>query len=238
MNTQQGHPVVECEVDLDRLLARIPLSKWEISHLVKVGASIEKNAFGIYDQWQNDFCKANGLPEISLAACTTLFKVAMFELPTYLRQRQLDRYLSQVLRPVITDLYHLGIESEYLMGIFHFWEKNTYRSIQAEFPSAERCQAILTLDHVFHLMILLSVTLYWQLEANRQPLDSDMHLSRRQQEVFIRLVQGKSTKEISKELGVSPRTVETHRLQLRRKTGTNSLAELIRFGICRGWIKQ
>lgn len=86
-------------------------------------------------------------------------------------------------------------------------------------------------------MILSSVTLYWQLESSREPLEPVIRLSRRQQEIFIRLVQGKPTKEIAKELRVSPRTVETHRLQLRRKTGANSLAELIRFGIRSGWVK-
>lgn len=236
MDTQESVRGVGYEAVIDRLLERIPLSQWERSQLVKVGASVERNATGIYERWQTDFVKANGLPELSLAACTTLFNVAIVELPTYLRQHRPDHYLTQVLRPVIIDLYHLGIGCDYLMGIFHFWEKSLYRNIQAELPREARCQAILTLDHFFHLMILSSVTLYWQLESSREPLHPVILLSQRQKEVFLRLVQGKPTKEIAKELGVSPRTVETHRLQLRRKTGANSLAELIRFGIRSRWV--
>lgn len=123
MNTPHGRSGTGAEVVIDRLLDRIPLSEWERSQLVQLGASVERNASGIYEQWQKDFVRANGLPELSLAACTTLFKVAIVELPTYLRQHRPDYYLTQVLKPVVIDLYHLGVGSDYLMGIFHFWEK-------------------------------------------------------------------------------------------------------------------
>ncbi|MNR68626.1 Transcriptional regulatory protein FixJ [compost metagenome] len=48
--------------------------------------------------------------------------------------------------------------------------------------------------------------------------------------VILRLVaDGLSSKEIAKELDVSPRTIEAHRANLFNKLGVNSLAELIRF---------
>jgi DNA-binding CsgD family transcriptional regulator len=42
---------------------------------------------------------------------------------------------------------------------------------------------------------------------------------------------GKSTKQLSRLYGISPRTVEDHRSNIRRKTGGKSFSELIRDAI-------
>jgi DNA-binding NarL/FixJ family response regulator len=48
----------------------------------------------------------------------------------------------------------------------------------------------------------------------------------------IRLVaEGKANKEIAAELGITPRTVETHRAKIMLKLGMHSLAELIHYAI-------
>ncbi len=53
-------------------------------------------------------------------------------------------------------------------------------------------------------------------------------LTTREQEIMKRVVTGMSNKLIARELGVSPRTVEHHRAHVMEKTGSRSLAELIR----------
>ena len=49
--------------------------------------------------------------------------------------------------------------------------------------------------------------------------------------------QGNSNKRIAQQLDVSVRTVETHRLNLRKKLGVETPAGLIRYALQQGWIK-
>jgi FixJ family two-component response regulator len=53
-------------------------------------------------------------------------------------------------------------------------------------------------------------------------------LSTRELEVLRELVQGKPSKLIAAALGISEKTVDVHRSNLMRKTGTRSVAELVR----------
>lgn len=56
-------------------------------------------------------------------------------------------------------------------------------------------------------------------------------LSPRETEVMERIVQGTANKEVAVQLGLSPKTVEVHRANVMRKTGANSLAELVRMHV-------
>ena len=60
------------------------------------------------------------------------------------------------------------------------------------------------------------------------------HLSSREREVLKILSTGAGTKEIAFSLGISPKTVDNHRLNIMRKVGADSLAELIKFAIREG----
>ena len=42
------------------------------------------------------------------------------------------------------------------------------------------------------------------------------------------LAQGRTTKEMGRELGISPRTVEAHRAHLMEKVGAHNAADLVR----------
>ena len=59
-------------------------------------------------------------------------------------------------------------------------------------------------------------------------------LTERELEVLQRLAEGKSTKEIAFELGVSVKTVETHRARISEKTGISSIAELTKYALREG----
>jgi two-component system, LuxR family, response regulator FixJ len=62
----------------------------------------------------------------------------------------------------------------------------------------------------------------------RQAGDALARLSSREQEVLRQLVTGKPSKLIASALGISEKTVDVHRSNLMRKTGTRSVAELMR----------
>jgi DNA-binding NarL/FixJ family response regulator len=59
-------------------------------------------------------------------------------------------------------------------------------------------------------------------------------LSPREREVFCRIIQGDSTRDIARSLCISLKTVETHRLHINRKLGVHSPGELIRFAALSG----
>jgi DNA-binding NarL/FixJ family response regulator len=62
----------------------------------------------------------------------------------------------------------------------------------------------------------------------RAPLRS---LSQRQRQVLQLLAAGSTTREIARRLRVSVKTVETHRVQVLRRLGTRSLADLVRYAV-------
>ncbi len=67
-----------------------------------------------------------------------------------------------------------------------------------------------------------------RLAADRETRERYARLSEREREVLALVIEGQTAKQIARVLGVSPRTVETHRANLGAKLETESLAQLIR----------
>ncbi|HKZ16992.1 MAG TPA: response regulator transcription factor [Geobacteraceae bacterium] len=59
-------------------------------------------------------------------------------------------------------------------------------------------------------------------------------LSNREREVLQLIAEGRCTKEIAFSLGLSAKTVETHRQQIMRKLDLHGVAELTRYAIREG----
>lgn len=59
-------------------------------------------------------------------------------------------------------------------------------------------------------------------------------LTSRQSEVLRRVASGMTTKEIARELGISPKTVEFHRSQLMEKLGVRDVTGLTRYAVQNG----
>jgi len=62
----------------------------------------------------------------------------------------------------------------------------------------------------------------------RRPLRA---LSRRQVQVLRFISQGRSTREIARQLALSPKTVETHRANLMSRLGVHHVAGLVRYAV-------
>lgn len=62
-------------------------------------------------------------------------------------------------------------------------------------------------------------------------------LSSRERQVLQLIGEGKSTKEIAGVLGISPKTVESHRARLMQKLDLHDVASLVRYAIRRGLIE-
>ena len=67
-----------------------------------------------------------------------------------------------------------------------------------------------------------------RMAADREARDRVDGLSEREREVLRHVAAGLTNKEIARVLGISPRTVETHRANLSDKLQVDSLAQLIR----------
>ncbi|NWA24543.1 response regulator transcription factor [Pseudomonas gingeri] len=65
---------------------------------------------------------------------------------------------------------------------------------------------------------------------------SDNELTPRESQVLCKMVQGMNNKEMARELDISVRTVETHRLSIRRKLNIDKPAALLKYAMDHGLI--
>ena len=63
-------------------------------------------------------------------------------------------------------------------------------------------------------------------------------LTTREQTILLMLSEGKSNKQVARELDISVRTVETHRRNIKKKLGISSTAGLTRYAIENGLVKS
>ena len=82
----------------------------------------------------------------------------------------------------------------------------------------------------------LSGSVSERLEALRGALQ-DGSLSVREMEVLWLIARGFTSSEIAPQLGLSTRTIETHRARISRKLGARSRAELVRYALERGLLR-
>jgi len=73
-------------------------------------------------------------------------------------------------------------------------------------------------------------------KRSRAALDDEAKPTAREREILRLLVMGKTNKEIGSLLGITVRTVETHRAKIMLKLGVHSIAELIHFAMDRGLV--
>ncbi len=74
--------------------------------------------------------------------------------------------------------------------------------------------------------------------AMEEALTQLQELTTREQEVLARVADGRTSREIAEEFGISPRTVETHRESMMRKLEIRTVAGLTRFAIESGLVEE
>jgi DNA-binding NarL/FixJ family response regulator len=67
-----------------------------------------------------------------------------------------------------------------------------------------------------------------------QPSSGRRTLTRRQQQVLSELVVGAGVKEIADRMGVSPKTIESHRQNLTHRLGIHTMPGLVRYALQTG----
>jgi DNA-binding NarL/FixJ family response regulator len=89
-------------------------------------------------------------------------------------------------------------------------------------------------DIVFAIETVMSGGIYYSAALARQltqPVAPECQLTGREQQVLQLIADGQSNKQIARRLDLSVRTVETHRLNIKRKLGIEGQAELIKFAV-------
>lgn len=76
--------------------------------------------------------------------------------------------------------------------------------------------------------IFCSGSIARRMAEDDSPVDA---LTRRERDILARIARGMSNKMIAGELGLSVRTVETHRLNIKRKLGIEGQAELVKYAV-------
>ena len=61
--------------------------------------------------------------------------------------------------------------------------------------------------------------------------DKQSHLTRREQEILLKVVEGMKNPDIAQELNISVRTVETHKTSIMHKLDLHNTVELVKFAI-------
>jgi len=94
-------------------------------------------------------------------------------------------------------------------------------------------------DIVLAIDTVMAGGIYYSAAVARRlarPAAQDNQLTLREQEVLRHIANGESNKQIARSLDLSVRTVETHRLNIKRKLGIEGQAELIKFAVQHGRI--
>ena len=89
-------------------------------------------------------------------------------------------------------------------------------------------------DIVLAIETVMAGGIYYTAALARQlarPLVHDSQLTAREHQVLQQLAGGQSNKQIARALDLSVRTVETHRLNIKRKLGIEGQAELIKYAV-------
>ena len=89
-------------------------------------------------------------------------------------------------------------------------------------------------DIVLAIDTVMAGGIYYSAAVARElarPSSPDNQLTSREQEVLRHIANGEPNKRIARELDLSVRTVETHRLNIKRKLGIEGQAELIKFAV-------
>ena len=74
-------------------------------------------------------------------------------------------------------------------------------------------------------------------EKERQQADALRTLSARERVVLVLVVEGRTSKEIARIVGVKPTTIDTYRSRIMAKLDIGDLPSLVRFAIRHGLIK-
>lgn len=97
--------------------------------------------------------------------------------------------------------------------------------------TAMRCRADDVIEKPFPTDVLLTRIRSELAKKSTRAGSGEERLTMRERDVFRLISTGSTNKEIGRQLGISPRTIEVHRAQILRKFGAKNCADLMRIAL-------
>ena len=169
------------------------------------------------------------------------------QLVDHARRHRPDIIVADVNMPVMSGLDAMrrlkadGLQAKFIFLTLHADARLVSEAIRAgasgyvlkQAAADELLEAIrAVMNGLLYLTPLVTRDALW---AMSQPEDQESpHLTPRQRDVLRLIAEGKRMKEIASDLGISVRTVETHKQEMMQTLGLGSTADLIKFAVRQG----
>lgn len=143
---------------------------------------------------------------------------------------------------VLTATKQASPSTEFLVLSMHFSEELAREALRCGaigyvLKSDADSELLAAIDHIRHHQPFFTTTLAISMARNfiecysDEGADDGLGLTPREVEVVQLLAAGRSNKEVAAELGVSPRTIESHRNHIMKRMNFRSFSELVRFAV-------
>jgi len=104
--------------------------------------------------------------------------------------------------------------------------------------ASELLQAIRTVEHGdFYLSSDISHVVIERFLSSPTPLEEAVALSQRERQILQLVAEGHTNRQIAASLGITPKTVDTHRTRLKTKLGIHDTPGLVRYAIRKGIVQ-
>jgi DNA-binding NarL/FixJ family response regulator len=173
---------------------------------------------------------SDGLEAMHLAQVHTP-EVAILDITMpYLNGLETARRLRETVPQTKSLVLTMHTEESYVLEALQAGAAGYVLKTQAAVDMVQAIHA--TIHGAFYLSPRIA-TVVVQAYLNGSPLPPDP-LTSREREIVQRIAEGQTTKEIAAYLGLSIKTVESHRINLMRKLDIHETATLVRYAIRRG----
>jgi DNA-binding NarL/FixJ family response regulator len=124
-------------------------------------------------------------------------------------------------------------EENFYMQMIEAGVKGIILKKSGKFELEQAIQEVLYGGNYFSQEILRKMAM----RLNRKKTDSRIALTERELEVLVKICSGFTNSEIAEKLFISSKTVEVHKSNIFKKTGVKNSAQLVIYGIKKGFIE-
>jgi DNA-binding NarL/FixJ family response regulator len=129
-----------------------------------------------------------------------------------------------------------------LLLVFHLFKESLYPYLQREGATSEELfRTFTSLDRLYHHTLSATASTFLSTVSEdakrRKEMSEKKGLTKREAEIVKWVAEGYKNREIAGQLGISIKTVETHRANIMNKLGLRNLSQLIRYALQKGLIQ-
>lgn len=156
--------------------------------------------------------------------------------PVMIKKNRSLKAFYKTLSEAADNLNRIDLTYRELLLVLQLFKESCYPFITREGSTAETLQGVfVSLDRFYH-NVLSESALSWSLtsagDGKRQgEMTEQKGVTKREAEIIKWVAEGYKNREIALQLGISVKTVETHRANIMNKLGIRNLSQLIRYAL-------